>query len=65
MLNVFLFSLAEVPLGHPTEEEAGAEEVCHTVAEGMKANDLRRHHLCIPQETMTGTLELTRLLQFI
>jgi len=45
-------------MGFPTVVGTGAEveEIYHTLVEGMRANDLRRHHLRILHETMPGTL---------
>jgi len=50
-------------MGHLTVVGAEAEEICHILAEGMRAIDSKRHHLCILQEIMTGTVLL--LLQVI
>jgi len=52
------FFIAEVLMGFPTVVGTGAEveEIYHTLVEGMRANDLRRHHLRILHETMPGTL---------
>ena len=43
-------------MGLLTVAGTGAEEICHTLAEGTRVIDSRRHHLCILQETMTGAL---------
>jgi len=60
---ISLIFFAVVLMGHLTVVGAEAEEMRHILAEGMRAIDSKRHHLCILQETMTGTILL--LLQVI
>jgi len=59
----FVDFFAVVLMGHLTVVGAEAEEIRHILAEGMRAIDSKRPHLCILQETMTGTILL--LLQVI
>jgi len=43
-------------MGRLNVVEAEAEEIHHTLAGDMSVIDSKRHHLCILQGTMTGTV---------